>query len=74
LAHFKALQTNSGLAEFLGNYEVAYGDYKRYQQDLRDLMSVTTEEIKSECQALIDRHPRPAFFSIWDQYEKTSVE
>lgn len=47
------LDTNSGIAEFLGNREVYYGDYNFYKKETETYDSITIEELKAVCEKYI---------------------
>jgi len=50
---FKDLDTNQGIARFLGDREVYYGDYEFYKKEMGLYESITIDEIKNVCQKYI---------------------
>ena len=62
------LETNSGVAKFLGNREVFYGDYQFYKKEMEIYNSITKNELVSACKKYL-RKDKSIFFSIWDGYK-----
>ncbi|MBL6989093.1 MAG: insulinase family protein [Bacteriovoracaceae bacterium] len=69
ISYFNAIQTNSGMAHFLGLNERFYGDYSYYIKELEIYNSITTEEVKNACHELFD-DGKYIFLSIWDKNPK----
>lgn len=62
-----SLDTNAGIASFLGNREVYFGDYSFYKKELEIYNSVSVEELKVVCQKYIDEN-KSIFLSIWNKH------
>ena len=60
------LDTNSGIAEFLGNREVYYGDYNFYKKEMRVYDSITMQELKDVCEKYI-KNKSALTLSIWNK-------
>lgn len=57
------LDTNAGVARFLGDYEIYYGDYNFYKKEMEVYNSVKVEDLKRVCSKyLLGAHS--IFFSI----------
>lgn len=61
------LDTNSGIAEFLGNREVYYGDYNFYKKEMSVYDSITVDELKKVCEKYIKNQPA-LILSIWNKH------
>lgn len=60
------LETNAGIASFLGNREIYYGDYNFYKKELETYNSVTVNELKEACAKYLTKK-NSIFLSIWNQ-------
>lgn len=60
------LDTNSGIAEFLGNREVYYGDYNFYKKEMEVYDSIGLDELKATCEKYIKNQPA-LILSIWKE-------
>ena len=58
------LDTNDGIASFLGDREVYFNDYEFYKREMDIYNSVTVEEVKNVCQKFLLKK-NSMFFSIW---------
>lgn len=60
------LDTNAGVAKFIGDREFYFGDYSFYKNELETYQSITTVELKTACSKYLlkDKH---LFISIWDK-------
>jgi zinc protease len=67
LGYYKAIQTNSGVASFLGSNENFMGSYDFYKQELAVYDQITAEEVRSACKKIFssDEH---IFISLWDKH------
>ena len=59
----------SGIAGFLGNREIYYGDYNFYQKEIEIYNSVTVDELKLACSEHLTKK-NSMFFSIWNKNKK----
>jgi len=46
---YDTIRTNDGVGALLGNSENFFGDFRKYDQELKDYESITTAELKDEC-------------------------
>ena len=61
------LETNSGVAKFLGNREVYYNDYNFYKKEMDIYNSVTKEELVTACNKYLKKN-KSLFLSIWHKH------
>ncbi len=60
------LETNAGIAGFLGNREVYYGDYRFYTKETKIYNSITVDELKAACGKYLTKK-NSIFLSIWNK-------
>lgn len=60
------LETNSGVAKFLGNREVFYNDYKFYKKEMDIYNSITKDELISACNKYLKKN-KSLYLTIWDK-------
>lgn len=61
---YAGLDTNAGLAQFLGERELLFGDWRYYKKELELYEKVTVEEVRSAC---TDLFKQPSVFvSVWE--------
>lgn len=60
------LETNSGVAGFLGNREVYYGDYNFYKKEIDIYNSVSVTELQEACKKYLKKE-NSIFLSIWNK-------
>lgn len=64
---YGGLDTNAGLAQFLGDRQLLMGDWRFYKQELEYYEQVTTEDVKALC---LETFSKPNIFvSVWDQHK-----
>ena len=68
VGHFKEIQTNSGVASFIGNRELFFGDFNFYKRELKAYRTITAEEVRRECEAVF-RGREYIYVSIWNRYK-----
>ncbi|HLE11778.1 MAG: hypothetical protein A2504_15230 [Bdellovibrionales bacterium RIFOXYD12_FULL_39_22] len=66
LNYYGALQTNDGVAHFLGNYESFFEDYNYFKKELEIYNSIGLSEIKGECFNLL-ANGESIFLSVWQK-------
>lgn len=63
----RGLETNSGVAKFLGNREIYYDDYNFYKKEMDIYNSITKGELVAACNKYLKKN-KSIFLSIWDKY------
>lgn len=67
--YYSELQTNSGVASFVGLRENFYGDYSFYNKELEIYQSITADQVKKACHNIFDKNEY-IFLSVWDKNPK----
>lgn len=71
VSYFSGLDTNSGIARFLGDRQAYYGDYRYYKSEIDLYNSITLDEVTSACKEFL--LPKNSLFvSIWNKHKKES--
>lgn len=65
---YKGLDTNAGLASFLGERHTFYGDYRAYKKELETYAAITVNDVKTVCHELM-KEPS-LFITVWDKNKK----
>jgi len=65
---FSGLDSNAGIAKFLGNREVYFDDYNFYKRELDIYQSITKKELQSACDKYL-KPSRSVFLSIWSKHK-----
>jgi zinc protease len=64
---YRGLDTNAGLAQFLGDRQLLFGDWRFYKQELNMYEKVTTEDVKIACEEIFNQ---PSIFvSVWEKHK-----
>lgn len=66
---FEGLDTNNGIASFLGNRQAYYGDYGFYNKEMEIYNSITLEQVRSVCEKYLTKE-NSIFLSIWEKHPK----
>ena len=64
---YSGLDTNAGLAHFLGDRQMLFGDWKHYKEELRQYEKVTVKDVKSICHETFSKNG--VFVSVWNQHK-----
>lgn len=64
---YGGLDTNAGLAQFLGERQLLYGSWEFYKKELDLYEKVSVKDVKHECSELF-KAPS-VFVSVWDQHK-----
>lgn len=67
--YFSSIQTNSGVASFLGQREHFYNDYKFYQKEMAIYQSIDVAEVKAACQKLFAGN-KNIYLTVWKKNPK----
>ncbi|CBW26167.1 putative zinc protease [Halobacteriovorax marinus SJ] len=68
ISYYSQLQSNSGIASFVGLRENFYNDYSFYEKELEIYQSITAEQVKEVCHQLFDDNEY-IFLSVWDKHK-----
>jgi len=69
ISYISEMETNAGIAHFLGLRENAYGDYSFYKKEMDIYNSITVDEVKSSCRDLF-KDKKYLMVSVWDRHPK----
>jgi zinc protease len=64
---YGGLDTNAGLAQFLGDRQLLMGDWKFYKKELELYEKVTVEDVKALCHETFSKNN--IFVSVWNQHK-----
>lgn len=67
VGYYDELNTNAGLASFLGLRENFFGDYRHYLKELETYSSIKIDEVKEVCQDVFADQEQ-IFLSVWDKH------
>jgi len=69
LDFYRELETNAGVADYLGSVELYKGDFSQYVNELKTYQSITVDEVKSSCKdfLLTNNH---YFMTVWKKNKK----
>jgi zinc protease len=60
------LESNSGVAQFLGNREVYYNDYKFYTKEMALYNAVTKDDLVDVCNRYLQKE-KSLYLTIWNK-------
>jgi len=69
VSYYNSLQTNDGVAWFLGANESVFGDYNTYKKELKTYRSIQLAEVKEVCHSVFDSG-KNIFLSVWNKNPK----
>ncbi len=64
---YSGLDSNAGLAQFLGERQLLFGDWKKYQEELGLYEKVTVNDVKSVCHEITSG--KSVFVSVWSKHK-----
>ncbi len=64
---YSGLDSNAGLAQFIGERQILFGDWRHYQKELALYEKVSVPEVKAVCQRILNQ-PN-VFVSVWNQHK-----
>ena len=64
---YGGLDTNAGLAQFLGDRQMIFGDWKHYKKELEQYEKVTVEDVKALCHETFAKNG--VFVSVWNKHK-----
>lgn len=62
---YAGLDTNAGLAQFLGERQLLFGDWKFYKKEFSLYEKVTVEDVKTSCLEVFGQ--KNVFVTVWDK-------
>lgn len=66
VSSLSGLDTNAGVAKYLGNYQVYYGDYNFYKKELEHYNAVSLENVRGMCTKYLNKKDS-IFLNIWNK-------
>ena len=66
---FDGLDTNAGIASFVGDREVYLGDYNFYKKEMDVYNKISISELKNACKKYVKKE-NSIFLSIWNKHKK----
>ncbi len=69
IGYIQEIETNKGVAHFLGMRENYFGDYSYYNKELEIYNSISVDEVKKSCHELLDGG-KHLFVSVWNKNPK----
>ena len=67
LGYISEIETNDGVAQFLGLREAFFKDYRYYKKEIEIYNSITVDEVKSSCSSLFNGG-KHILVSIWNKH------
>lgn len=67
---YSGLETNSGIARFIGSSEQDHNDYSHYKEELEIYNSIQADEVISACHKVFDVK-KAIFTSVWNKHPKS---
>lgn len=64
---YSGLDTNAGLAQFLGDRQMIFGDWRHYKNELEQYEKVTVKDVKDLCHETFSKNS--VFVSVWNQHK-----
>jgi zinc protease len=64
---YSGLDTNAGLAQFLGDRQLIFGNWKHYKNELENYEKVTVQDVKDLCQETFAKNN--LFVSVWNKHK-----
>jgi zinc protease len=64
---YSGLDTNAGLAQFLGDRQLLMGDWRFYKTELQNYEKVSVEDVKAICLETFSKSS--VFVSVWNQHK-----
>jgi zinc protease len=64
---YAGLDTNAGLAQFLGERQLLFGDWKFYKEEFAMYEKVTVADVRSACEEIF-KQPS-VFISVWEKHK-----
>ena len=62
---YSSLDSNAGLAQFLGDRQASFGDWKYYRKELDSYANVNVQDVKKSCKDVFSKES--LFVYVWNQ-------
>lgn len=73
VSYLSGIESNSGVAQFLGLRENIFGDYSYYKKELDIYNSISVEEVRKSCQNLFQGN-KYIMVSSWNRHPKAKAK
>ena len=70
VSYYRQIQSNGGLATFLGLRENFFGNYEIYKEELKIYESINLEELKQVCEEVFLGKEKGIFMTLWEKNPK----
>ncbi|MCO4793118.1 MAG: insulinase family protein [Bacteriovoracaceae bacterium] len=70
IGYYSDIQTNAGVAQFLGLRESLFNDYNFYKKELDIYNSITVDEVKTVCNELF-KGGKNIYVTVWDKHRSS---
>jgi zinc protease len=64
---YSGLDTNAGLAQFLGDRQMIFGNWRHYRNELQNYEKVTVKDVKDLCHETFSKNN--VFVSVWNKHK-----
>lgn len=71
VSYMSQIDTNAGMAHFVGLREKFYNDYSFYKKEMEIYQSITVEELQRTCEEVF-KGDESIFLSVWNQHPEKS--
>ncbi|MFZ8932740.1 MAG: M16 family metallopeptidase [Bacteriovoracaceae bacterium] len=69
ISYYRELDTNSGVAHFVGERENFFNDFNHYKKELSIYKNITADQIKQSCKKLFIGN-KSLFASVWEKHPR----
>jgi len=69
ISYYRELDTNSGVAHFIGQRENLFNDYNHYKNEISIYQGININQVKESCRNLF-RGNNSLFASVWDKHPR----
>lgn len=66
VGYMSQIDTNAGMAHFIGMREKMYGDYSFYKKEMEIYQSITVDELRTTCEDVF-KGDKSIFLSVWNK-------
>ncbi|RLA65557.1 MAG: hypothetical protein DRQ88_02010 [Epsilonproteobacteria bacterium] len=72
ISYYEQLQSNAGVAKFLGYRENFFNDYNYYKKEIEIYKSMTIDDVRKACYALFKKN-HGIFLSVWNRHPRKKL-